>query len=817
MYVEEINNESIIERSWILHKIHAHNNHERKGILLSADMGFGKSTIVSNIVCAAPRSIWYSLRQQVLVYHMCRYDLFLTTQPEVFFRNLAGAIVREMPEIGNTILSDDMALDFLYGKCTIDPVACLEYSVLNKLKHVNDDRKHLIIIDAIDECETSGGTDLHCKDLNTDDCNYIPESLEKIYMLNFERVFGEKGDLFEEFISVFEVLCTLQNPIEENKLLEVAGLKSQDIKRKTSRSLRNELRHFIKISNGYMSFQHKSISDFLTDSSRKYSNFYVDLQNGHKRFAEYLLNSLNVSMTDNLMDVVHHVAMSRVSEYENILFQYVRELKRQNPAFTASQYGNEKSLLALLDHGSDITFQYLSSDQPSIIFEDDRTMSSKNGHTKVVILLLDYVDENCLPCNMDISWRPTLLSSEELEDGNNLVQIAYNLTFSKGEKLPVVEDFENLRLITCDTPLNAAVKNGHIEIVKILGTYSARTVNLYAEQEVRDILERSFEIPFLLSKCNSPYIIELLLNSKNALRCDGNKSALHEIVHNDRNIQWTFHSLSFLDPIFEKYSVKFLDECFDDRGYNLLHRSIMGAHLPTIHYLINQGMNRWQPSKDNKTALEIFFLNSPYTDNGIIPTYYTFGSRFHNIQYVSSIGSEDVVYDSSRLINFDETATNLLHTNDIKIQLIRSQLCDSKNKDLGLIHIAAAKGYLTFLKTAREMFGLDYLRCEDQFGVTPMYIAHIYNQTKIVNWMRKLKLHIKRPTESSENILLFNMIDNYMSPDKYDWTCLLRYRYRYTGIIRNQVLKCSVKNSHLIRKVAITNIGNQEFIQIVFT
>lgn len=60
-------------------------------------------------------------------------------------------------------------------------------------------------------------------------------------------------------------------------------------------------------------------------------------------------------------------------------------------------------------------------------------------------------------------------------------------------------------------------------------------------------------------------MIELLLNAINGLHCDGERSALHEIVHNDRNIQWTFHSLSFLNPIFKKYSANFINECFDDQ------------------------------------------------------------------------------------------------------------------------------------------------------------------------------------------------------------------------------------------------------------
>ncbi|CAG2218611.1 unnamed protein product [Mytilus edulis] len=373
-YVEEINNESMTERTWIFQEIQTRNDTKRRGILLSADMGFGKSTIVSNIVCADPMSIWYSLRQQVLIYHM------------------SGAIVRKIPEIGNAILSDDMALDFLYGKCTIDPVACLEFAVLNKLKHFKDERKHLIIIDAIDECETSGGIDLvvpftsrnierlvvkfkelqhidlqlyeqnnlhdirlyldkvkemtnedkvkltkisgrnflhaklylqYCKDLSMDECESIPES-GKIYVLNFERVFGEKKTCSKNVSAYLKsyVPCKIQlMKITFSKLLV---LNRMNLKRKASRILGNELGHFIKVSNGFISFQHKSISDFLTDSTRKHSTFYVDSQNGHKLFAKYLLNALNVTKIDNLVEIVHHAAMSGEPAYENVLIRYVK-------------------------------------------------------------------------------------------------------------------------------------------------------------------------------------------------------------------------------------------------------------------------------------------------------------------------------------------------------------------------------------------------------------------------------------------------------------------------------------------------------------
>lgn len=180
---------------------------------------------------------------------------------------------------------------------------------------------------------------------------------------------------------------------------------------------------------------------------------------------------------------------------------------------------------------------------------------------------------------------------------------------------------ENVSEIKISELLEISIRKSRIYLILIM--------KVYAERKFQYTLERSVKIPMVLSESKSPYITELLLNAENALRCDGQKSALHELVHNDKNIQLTFHYLSFLHPIFRKYSAKFLDECFDDRGYNLLHRSIIGViGTQYFFFYINQGMNIWQSSKNNQTCLEISIYNSPYTDKGDIPTYYTRGSRF---------------------------------------------------------------------------------------------------------------------------------------------------------------------------------------------
>jgi hypothetical protein len=61
-------------------------------------MGYGKSSFVSNLICAESSSTWYDLRKQILAYHFCRYDMVMTINADTFVRNLASAIVNKYPE-----------------------------------------------------------------------------------------------------------------------------------------------------------------------------------------------------------------------------------------------------------------------------------------------------------------------------------------------------------------------------------------------------------------------------------------------------------------------------------------------------------------------------------------------------------------------------------------------------------------------------------------------------------------------------------------------------------------------------------------------
>ncbi|CAC5384601.1 unnamed protein product [Mytilus coruscus] len=108
---------SIVSRKWLIGKILAKELASlKKCNILAAEMGYGKSSIVSNIVCAEQPSDWYAIRKHVLEYHFCRYDSIRSKKAVYSIRNIiASAIFNRYPKLGNSILYDDIAHEILYG------------------------------------------------------------------------------------------------------------------------------------------------------------------------------------------------------------------------------------------------------------------------------------------------------------------------------------------------------------------------------------------------------------------------------------------------------------------------------------------------------------------------------------------------------------------------------------------------------------------------------------------------------------------------------------------------------------------------------
>ncbi|VDI83508.1 Hypothetical predicted protein [Mytilus galloprovincialis] len=931
-YVENLHNQSTVSRDWLFGKIYEELATSEKGVILTAEMGYGKSSIVSNIVCADQSSNWYSIRKNILTYHFCRYDSIRSTNAASFIRNIASAIVNRYPELGNSILSDDIASDILYGlRCSEDPTSCLENAILNPLQNKWKNYQFVILIDALDECNSvdknnilqllfkqidnfpqnvkfiftsrnieqvvskfkalngielssfrnentndvaeyirknsnvtdsqmnlltnvSRGNFLHvklylesCKKSRNCDFRNIPSSLEKIYQMNLERAFGIESTLFEELMPIFEVLCTMTKPMKEKQIFEIANISSGN-KRKIERVIGNELGNFLISTDGHLSFLHKAIADFLTCRSRNHLRFFVHKENGHKLFSAYLLNLPSISESD-LVDIVHHVAMSKNEEWQNMLInsyaekmtnvtkmplliylhQTVRDFnsyttttlflkmtniryiddiddRHMSAAFIAALHGNEHALRCLLDYGADpyfkVAFSYTNIRRfgtdlvhkcKSIYFcgynilhiasqnghiqtvemlverYNDKIMSTRNsmnltafelaaenghtvittyllnkktsfanllslhhaaenGHSSIVKVLLENgVKDTCLLCNDSIYWIPDMHGRVQQDFEIKNIVMYKNMTMEEKYKF-----YDDWYLITCDTALNAAVRNGHLKIVDILLNEKTNTLTCNAFDGKNPLMtavqyNQSTILSHLLkykadvtAKCRN----ELYLNKRDMIilgkpernslmriRCTDGMSITHLLA-----VHWNRDMFSMLNLI---KSVNFEDR--DNTNSTPLHYAFCHSNNEFIAIAIELNFNLNVLSRNGST---------PYHSAAICKssTLHVLRTKYKRIIPDSKDINGLSILQYGSLITYNHDG--IKHSNgafSILFQTIFDSKHNINNTDVfgrNFLHYAATNGnYYSFISLFGSLSQDDFkmfILQRDKFGQTPV-------------------------------------------------------------------------------------------------
>ena len=126
---------------------------QNKGILLHAEMGFGKSAIMRQVLCAKNGDNGERLRNHVVAFHICKFDVPSTWKVERFIRRLIGFFSTQSAEYGGGIaLLNKHSLIFDMESCAKEPIACLDQGVISPLKGLKSDKLWIIAIDALDEC-----------------------------------------------------------------------------------------------------------------------------------------------------------------------------------------------------------------------------------------------------------------------------------------------------------------------------------------------------------------------------------------------------------------------------------------------------------------------------------------------------------------------------------------------------------------------------------------------------------------------------------------------------------------------------------------
>ncbi|XP_076093420.1 uncharacterized protein LOC143064441, partial [Mytilus galloprovincialis] len=232
--------------------------------------------------------------------------------------------------------------------------------------------------------------------------------------------------------------------------------------------------------------------------------------------------------------------------------------------------------------------------------------------------------------------------------------------------------------------------------------YPILMLKVYAEEQFQHIVQNNPPFLHFITEYDGPDIAEFFLTRDNSLKCDGSFSPLHEIVMNERNTHSMHYNHKFLTQYLKDYSCKILDKCFDKDGYNLLHRAVMGGNLLGTQFLVKKGMNVIHVSRHEKSALEISIIKAPFLENDAVPLRYSKSFPFQVLQYISENRTDKTIIDFDITLQYDQTAIFLLEnvytSRPSRRQKIAKLLCKPNKSHLSLVHLAAAKGFIGFLK-----------------------------------------------------------------------------------------------------------------------
>lgn len=149
----------LIGREWLLNELDEKMFFSKRGVLFLAEMGYGKSAIVSHLICQSDKRFpgnW--IYQNIVVFHLCNFYSQKTLSPGNFVNNLAGGFSKRIPGFLRT-LQQNLRFNtyFENGKCIEDPEGCLDILVLEALNGLDmDNSTYIVLIDALDECIEHG-------------------------------------------------------------------------------------------------------------------------------------------------------------------------------------------------------------------------------------------------------------------------------------------------------------------------------------------------------------------------------------------------------------------------------------------------------------------------------------------------------------------------------------------------------------------------------------------------------------------------------------------------------------------------------------
>jgi hypothetical protein len=150
---------NFVGREWLFERLERRIEIDKtvKDVLIIADMGYGKSAIMKDIICASSDHASYNLRKQLAAYYICRFDSLITKKKHIFIRRLASMFSWNIPGFSDVLREHEkICIDlFRPDKCEEDPIGCMNHCLISPLMSLRAEHNasFLILVDALDECD----------------------------------------------------------------------------------------------------------------------------------------------------------------------------------------------------------------------------------------------------------------------------------------------------------------------------------------------------------------------------------------------------------------------------------------------------------------------------------------------------------------------------------------------------------------------------------------------------------------------------------------------------------------------------------------
>ncbi|XP_045212952.2 uncharacterized protein LOC123563889 [Mercenaria mercenaria] len=154
-----------------------------RGVVMVADMGYGKSAIVAQIVCSNELDVSFKLRKRLVAYYICKFDVQLSQRSNTFIKRVSSMIAQRFTQFAHVLEKDRACLaNYDSDTCEQDPFGCMDQCLIAPLRKIQlvQNEKYIIAIDALDECEDKDGDNAIFDLLNSDRMKQIPNTFKFI-------------------------------------------------------------------------------------------------------------------------------------------------------------------------------------------------------------------------------------------------------------------------------------------------------------------------------------------------------------------------------------------------------------------------------------------------------------------------------------------------------------------------------------------------------------------------------------------------------------------------------------------------------------